>query len=162
ADLKETEAKIDVLRNLVSDDKLIIQPSSSLLHVPVTKTLETKIDPVILEGLSFADEKLKEISLLANLAQEQDSEKVAVKEATKNIKQKYSTNKSVAKKKSKLTNKDATRNTHFKERLKRQKESLRLPVLPTTTIGSLPQTKEVQQTRSKWRRGDITNDTYET
>src|SRR5699024_4592137 len=58
ADLKETEAKIDVLRNLVSDDKLIIQPSSSLLHVPVTKTLETKIDPVILEGLSFADEKL--------------------------------------------------------------------------------------------------------
>src|SRR5699024_4022636 len=67
ADLKETETNIDVLRNLVSDDKLIIQPSSSLLHVPVTKTLETKIDPVILEGLSFADEKLKEISLLANL-----------------------------------------------------------------------------------------------
>src|SRR5699024_6151696 len=57
---------------------------------------------------------------------------------------------------------DATRDTHFKERLKRQKESLRLPVLPTTTIGSLPQTKEVQQTRSKWRRGDITNEAYET
>src|SRR5699024_1156888 len=58
--------------------------------------------------------------------------------------------------------KDATRVTHFKERLKRQKEALRLPVLPTTTIGSLPHTTEVQQTRSKWRRGDITNDTYET
>ena len=165
ADLKETEAKIDVLRNLVSDDKLIIQPSSSLLHVPVTKTLETKIDPVILEGLSFADEKLQEISLLTNLAKEPNSEKVAVKEATQaleNLKQKYRSNKSVATEISKLTDKDATRDTHFKERLKRQKESLRLPVLPTTTIGSLPQTKEVQQTRSKWRRGDITNDTYET
>src|SRR5690625_97040 len=62
ADLNEKSAKIDVLRQLVNDDKLIIQPSSSLLHVPVTKTLETKIDPVILAGLSFADEKLQEIS----------------------------------------------------------------------------------------------------
>src|SRR5699024_11226192 len=89
--IQETEAKIDVLRNLFSDDKLIIQPSSSLLHVPVTKTLETKIDPVILEGLSFADEKLQEISLLTNLAKEPNSEKVAVKEATQaleNLKQK--------------------------------------------------------------------------
>src|SRR5699024_10788054 len=116
ADLKETEAKTDVLRNLVSDDKSIIQPSSSLLHVPVTKTLETKIDPVILEGLSFADEKLQEISLLTNLAKEPNSEKVAVKEATQaleNLKQKYRSNKSVATEISKLTDKDATRDTHF-------------------------------------------------
>src|SRR5699024_12173930 len=89
----------------------------------------------------------------------------AVKEATEaleNLKQKYRSNKSVATEISKLTDKDATRDTHFKERLKRQKESLRLPVLPTTTIGRLPQTKEVQQTRSKWSRGDITNEAYET
>src|SRR5699024_11784931 len=141
------------------------QPSSSLLHVPVTKTLETKIDPVIIAGLSFADEKLQEISTLTNLAKDRDSEKEAVKEATEaleNLKQKYRSNKSVATAISKLTDKDATRDTHFKERLKRQKESLRLPVLPTTTIRSLPQTKEAQQTRSKWRGVDITNDTYAT
>src|SRR5699024_12068793 len=104
------------------------KPSSSLIHEPVTKTIETKIDPVILVGLSIADEKLKETSLLANLAKEPESEKVAVKEATqalKNLKQKYRSNKSVATEISKLTDKDATRDTHFKERLKRQKESLR-------------------------------------
>src|SRR5699024_8046257 len=117
-DLKEKEAKIDVLRNLERDDKLSRQPSSSLIHVPVTKTVETKIDPVILEGLSFADEKLQEISLITNLAKEPDSEKVAVKEATQaleNLKQKYRSNKSVATEISKLTDKDATRDTHFKE-----------------------------------------------
>src|SRR5699024_10680890 len=137
----------------------------SLRRLPLIKTLESMIVSVIFEGLSFTDEKLKHTSLLANLAKEPDSEKVAVKEATqalKSLKQKYRSNKSVATEISKLTDKDATRDTHFKERLKRQKESLRLPVLPTTTIGSLPQTKEVQQTRSKWRRADITNEAYET
>src|SRR5699024_4568279 len=125
----------------------------------------TKIDPVILEGLSLADEKLKVIALLAKIAKEPGSERVAVKEARqalKNPKQEYRPSKSVATEISKLTDKHRTRDRHLKERLKRPKESLRLPVLPTTTIGSLPQTKEVQQTRSKWRRGDITNEAYET
>src|SRR5699024_11118228 len=110
ADLKEKSAKIDVLRQLVNDDKYIIQPYSSLIYVHVTKTLETKIDSVIIAGLSFADEKLQEISTLTNLAKDRDSEKEAVKEATEaleNLKQKYRSNKSVATEISKLTDKDA-------------------------------------------------------
>ena len=49
----------------------------------------------------------------------------------------------------------------FAERIKEQQERFNLPLLPTTTIGSLPQTPEVRQTRSKWRKGDITNQAYE-
>lgn len=163
ADLGEKQALIDTLRKLVKDDQLIIQPSSSLLHVPVTKTLEEKIDPVILGGLSFADEKLAEINSLTNLANEESTQ--AIEEsitALDNLKQKYRSNDSVAIEINKLTREDAERDTEFKERLARQKVSLGLPILPTTTIGSLPQTKDVQQTRSKWRRGDITDQEYET
>ena len=50
---------------------------------------------------------------------------------------------------------------HFAERIKVQQECFNLPLLPTTTIGSLPQTTEVRQTRSKWRKGDITDQAYE-
>lgn len=164
ADLQEKSALIETLRKLVNDDQLIIQPSSSLLHVPVTKTLETKIDTVILDGLSFADEKLKEITILTNQVNNIDvaEEILASTEALEKLKQKYRSNDRVALEIGKLTKEDAERDVHFKERLARQKASLALPVLPTTTIGSLPQTKEVRQTRSKWRRGDITDQAYET
>src|SRR5699024_2758863 len=163
ADIGEKQALSETLRKLVKDDQLIIQPSSSLLHVPVTKTLEEKIDPVILGGLSFADEKLAEINSLTNLANEESTQ--AIEESTtalENLKQKYRSNDSVAIEINKLTREDAERDTEFKERLARQKVSLGLPILPTTTIGSLPQTKDVQQTSSKWRRGDITDQEYET
>ncbi len=166
ADLQEKSSLIATLRKFVKDDKLIIQPSSSLLHVPVTKKHETKIDPVILGGLSFADEKLAEINILTNKAKatdEKTNEAITNStEALESLKKKYRSNESVAVEISKLTAEDAERDVHFKERLKLQKKSLDLPVLPTTTIGSLPQTKEVRQTRSKWRRNEITDREYET
>lgn len=165
ADLQEKSKLIDQLRTYVKDDQLIIQPSSSLLHVPVTKKLETKIDPVILGGLSFADEKLTEINLLTQVANHEKAiDQEEITESTKALealKEKYRSNDSVAVEISKLTEEDAQRDVGFKERLARQKDALGLPVLPTTTIGSLPQTKEVKQTRSKWRRGDITNEAYD-
>lgn len=165
ADLQEKSKLIDQLRTYVKEDQLIIQPSSSLLHVPVTKTLETKIDPLILGGLSFADEKLVEINLLTQVANDKktiDQEEIINStEALEALKEKYRSNDSVAIEISKLSEEDAQRDVDFKERLARQKGSLGLPLLPTTTIGSLPQTKDVQQTRSKWRRGEITNEAYD-
>src|SRR5699024_11951448 len=61
ANLEEKLTTLETIKQFVNEEQLIVQPSSSLLHVPVTKTLEKKIDPVILGGLSFADEKLFEI-----------------------------------------------------------------------------------------------------
>src|SRR5699024_12366618 len=57
ADLKENLSELETIKQFVHDDQLIIQPSCSLLHVPVTKRLEEKLDAIILGGLSFADEK---------------------------------------------------------------------------------------------------------
>src|SRR5699024_12700525 len=60
-----------------------------------------------------------------------------------------------------LTAAVATRKAPFAERMKKQEERLQLPLLPTTTIGSLPQTQAVRQTRTKWRKGKISNQDYE-
>src|SRR5690606_5618712 len=57
---------------------------------------------------------------------------------------------------------DSKRNLPFTERKVKQQEKFQLPLLPTTTIGSFPQTAEVRRTRTKWRRGEITDQQYQT
>src|SRR5699024_6612894 len=64
ANLENKLTTLETIKQFVKDDQLIVQSSSSLLHVPVTKTLEEKIDAVILGGLSFADQKIEEIVAL--------------------------------------------------------------------------------------------------
>ena len=165
ANLEDKLTILETIKQFVHDDQLIVQPSSSLLHVPVTKTLEETIDPVILGGLSFADEKLKEVvTLTKGLIEGRTSiqEDINdVKNALDNLQATYRSNEEVRKEITNLTADDAKRNTPFAERIKRQNERFHLPLLPTTTIGSLPQTPEVRSTRTKWRKGEITDQQYE-
>lgn len=165
ADLDEKLTILETLRQFVKDGDIIVQPSSSLLHVPVTKTLEEKIDSVILGGLSFADEKIVEIVALAKGLQEGRktiaNEIEAVDVALAELKTTYRSNDKVREEVANLTVADAERKAPFAERLKIQEEHFRLPILPTTTIGSLPQTPEVRRTRTKWRKGEITDQQYE-
>src|SRR5699024_6956863 len=149
----------------VNEEQLIVQPSSSLLHVPVTKTLEKKIDPVILGGLSFADEKLFEIVTLTKGLKEgreavQDTLAKAAEELN-SLQAEYRSNDEVRDAVAGLSKTDADHDLPFAERIKLQDEKLPLPLLPTTTIGSLPQTPEVRGTRTKWRKGEITDAQYE-
>lgn len=166
ANLGEKLTILETLTQFVKDGDIIVQPSCSLLHVPVTKTLEEKIDQVILDGLSFADEKLDEIVTLTKGLQKGrqaiSSEIDLVDEALAKLKDTYRSNDEVRKETAALTTDDAKRSEPFTERLERQKEHFNLPLLPTTTIGSLPQTPEVRRTRTKWRKGEITNQEYET
>ena len=165
ADLGKKLTILETIKQFVKDGDIIVQPSSSLLHVPVTKTLEEKIDPVILGGLSFADEKLREVVILTKGLKEGrgaiKAEIAEVDEALAELKTKYRSDEATRSAVKSLTEDDAKRDTPFDERLKIQKERFQLPLLPTTTIGSLPQTQEVRRTRSKWRRGEITDQEYE-
>lgn len=165
ADLGEKLTILETLQNFVKGGDIIVQPSSSLLHVPVTKALEKKIDSVILGGLSFANEKLVEIvDLTKGLAEGRQtiSEKIArVDGALEELKHTYRSNDTVREKTAALTAEDAKRTIAFADRLKIQAEHFDLPVLPTTTIGSLPQTQEVRRTRTNWRKGEITDQQYE-
>ena len=165
ANLEEKLTILETIQRFVQEERLIVQPSSSLLHVPVTKKLETNIEPVIYDGLSFADEKLAEIVTLTKGLNEGketiQTEIVAANEALDRLQATYRSNEEVRKEISHLTEADAQRDVPFAERIKLQNERFNLPLLPTTTIGSLPQTPEVRRTRTKWRKGEISDKEYE-
>src|SRR5699024_8102852 len=165
ANIGEKLTTLETIKQFVHEEQLIVQPSSSLLHVPVTKTLEEKIDSVILGGLSFADEKLTEVvTLTKGLQQGREAIATEINEVTDALDQlqaTYRSNNTVRDEVTNLSEDDAKRAAPFAERITLQEERLDLPLLPTTTIGSLPQTSEVRRTRTKWRKGEITDAQYE-
>jgi 5-methyltetrahydropteroyltriglutamate--homocysteine methyltransferase len=134
-----------------------------LLHVPVTIKKEDELDPVIKAALSFADEKLDETAILAKgLENGKETIKEEIEESTKAIetlnRSQYRNKTAVPANVEELNDK---RELPFNERIVLQKEKLQLPLLPTTTIGSLPQTAEVRKQRLKWRKGESTDQEYE-
>ncbi|WP_144460566.1 5-methyltetrahydropteroyltriglutamate--homocysteine S-methyltransferase [Siminovitchia fortis] len=162
-DLNEKLGLLESISRFVDKKSIIVQPSCSLLHVPVTKEVETALDPVIKDALSFADEKLAETAVLKRgLESEKESIKKEIEESITAIRtlndSKY---RKPIKGTAKINELKADRGLPFNERIVSQKEKLQLPLLPTTTIGSLPQTAEVRKQRLKWRKGEITDQEYE-
>ena len=163
------DKKVTLLEEIqlhVDKSRLIVQPSSSLLHVPVSTETEEKLDPIIKGGLSFADQKLAEIVLLSRGVHDGTETIATGLEESRNAlarlnNSKYRQNVEVKETIENLTEQDVNRSLPFAERIIEQQKRFNLPLLPTTTIGSLPQTPEVRQTRSKWRKGEITNEAYE-
>lgn len=156
---------MEEINGAVDVETIILQPSCSLLHVPVTKDSESKMDPIILNGLSFADEKLKEIQAITEGANKGKASIQTILEESKTAREalahsSYRQNQSVAQELKELEGEEVKRTIPFSKRIRLQREELKLPILPTTTIGSLPQTAEVKGTRTKWRKGDITNQEY--
>jgi 5-methyltetrahydropteroyltriglutamate--homocysteine methyltransferase len=166
SDLDSKLTLLEEIQQHVQKEQLIVQPSASLLHVPVSTEPEQRLDPIIKGGLSFADEKLVEIVLLSkgihdgqeSIAKELEESRNALASLNSS---KYRQNVVVKETIEKLTEQDVNRSLPFAERIKEQQQRFNLPLLPTTTIGSLPQTPEVRQTRSKWRKGEITDQAYE-
>lgn len=151
------EEKKDLIETLQSyTDELVIQPSSSLLHVPVTLEEET-LDDSVREGLSFATEKLDELYALKQLFNENDDT------LYNELKEQYERFESQSFKQLEY-NYDSVkseRTTPFKERKVLQDQVLNLPDLPTTTIGSFPQSREVRKYRADWKNNRISDEKYE-
>lgn len=161
ADLEERLDVLETLKQHVSSNKLIIQPSTSLLHVPVTKKSEQELNAHIYGGLAFADEKLAEIVTLTTALDEgRDSVRTELENASVSL-QKWKDANFSKNKVANITDTDVNRSVSFSERIKKQQEHFHLPLLPTTTIGSLPQTSELKKTRTKWRKEEITTNEYE-
>lgn len=164
--LEEKLAELEKIKAYVKKDTLIVQPSTSLLHVPVTVKLEEKLDTGIKSGLAFADEKITEIvTLVKGLTEGKESIRKEIGENKKQLKQFNESadriNEEVRKEIEQLSESDVTRSSAFAERIQKQDEQLDLPLFPTTTIGSLPQTQEVRKTRTNWRKGDINQEQYD-
>lgn len=140
----------------------VLSTSCSLLHVPYTLKHETKLDAKYLSHFSFAEEKLVELSELKLLA---DLSDYANEEIYKNNKKLFTEqrdcfNQAAHDRLSSVTDKDYTRLPARAERQKLQKIELNLPLFPTTTIGSFPQTKEVKVNRSAFKKGEISKEEY--
>lgn len=148
----------------VGTERLMIATSCSLLHVPVSLQPEKHLDPELLSWLAFADEKLVELEALAKLTAGSgdnsllyDNQRILQRRRTSD----RIHNKSVIERLDAISEEDAQRKTPFAQRRKKQQETLNLPLLPTTTIGSFPQTAEVRQARAKYRRGDLSSEKYQ-
>lgn len=154
------------VENYVPKDRLYVGSSCSLLHVPFTLKYEDKLNPEIKNWLSFAVEKLSEISILTHLffkipmcetgiARYEENQKSAKTRLTSPLIH----DKNVQDRVKNLTKFE--RDTPFEERIKIQKAEFNFPVLPTTTIGSFPQTPELRQVRSAYKKKLLSTEAYE-
>ncbi|WP_155591193.1 5-methyltetrahydropteroyltriglutamate--homocysteine S-methyltransferase [Lysinibacillus cavernae] len=166
SNLAEVNATIQAIEHLSNAAELWIQPSSNLQHVPITTALENEIDPVLKHALAFADEKIVEIIELTTCRrdkvgtlQHNFSESMKAIEALKNhpIRQ----NKMIHQVVQTVTTQDFERHSKFTQRQKIQQLALALPLFPTTTIGSFPQSDEVKRNRNAWRKKQLSNEAYE-
>ncbi|WP_091022274.1 5-methyltetrahydropteroyltriglutamate--homocysteine S-methyltransferase [Bacillus sp. UNCCL81] len=166
ANLNDKHSILTQITEFVSKEQVIVQPSSSLLHTPVTVKNEETLDEVLKGALSFADEKLREIVILAKGLQDgKTSIQAEIDESTKAIQalneSSVRNNKQVQQAIQNLHIYSVNREADYKVRQSIQEEFFKLPLLPTTTIGSFPQTQEVRGQRLKWRKGEITTTQYE-
>lgn len=157
---------LDALKQAVSPDRLIVQPSCSLLHVPVTAAQEEKLEPVLREALAFANEKLAELVLLAKAdrlgADAAAAELAAAERARQALQQSPARSSSAVRQRAAhAAGHPADRAADAEARRLLQQSRFRLPLLPTTTIGSFPQTPEVRSARQKWRKGEWSDAQYE-
>lgn len=154
-DFVKTSALLEKIQANVKT--LVVQPSCSLLHVPVTTKNETELEPVLKNGLAFADEKLQELKLLSQRLDGEESD------AYKQHVVDFDALQAADFRNVTLENLDdvATERVDYKVRRQVQQEKLGLPILPTTTIGSFPQSPEVRRTRLAWKRGNISDVEYE-
>eukprot|EP01039_Chlorochromonas_danica_P005452 gene5452-6002_t len=149
-----------------SDRHIEIAPSCSLLHTPVDLSLETSLDPQVKSWLAFATQKLDEVVTLTRALQQGRQVVAAVLESNglaiaDRRSSPLTCNPEVRARLAKIDGSMTRRATPYPERVKIQQEQLRLPVLPTTTIGSFPQTAEVRKARAAHDKGSLDTASYE-
>ena len=165
ADLDAALAQAEALRAQLGD-KLWLAPSCSLLHSPFDLAQESKLDVDLKSWLAFAVQKVNELKLLkrgltqgrsaienelaaSNFARDQRKSSTRIHRAD------------VAQRLAALPAGSDQRASSYPVRAKAQAAWLKLPLLPTTTIGSFPQTTEIRAARAAFKRGEIDAAAYE-
>ncbi len=149
-------------------DRLWLAPSCSLLHVPVNLDNEIALDSEIKSWLAFAVQKIEELTVLA-LALEEGSPQAGIigqylaDNSAAIMSRQLSTrvHDSTVKTRCKQVTTDmGNRKACFEDRAAIQKQKFNLPLYPTTTIGSFPQTTEIRQARRDFRSGNLSQESY--
>lgn len=147
----------------LGEERVMIAPSCSLLHTPFDLDLETDLNPVIRNWMAFAKQKLQEVRELAAIVKGNTSLLELNQQAIENRNTSPLIHKPAVKQRvSAITAKDGERNSPFTIRQKIQHDLFQLPVFPTTTIGSFPQTDDIRQLRARLKKGELTQEEYDT
>ncbi|MBD0744549.1 5-methyltetrahydropteroyltriglutamate--homocysteine S-methyltransferase [Streptomyces sp. CBMA152] len=163
-DYEKSLATLGTLLGLA--DRVDVAASCSLLHVPLDATAERDIDPQIARWLAFARQKTAEIVTLARgLAQGPDTIAAELAANRADLASRAGSaltrDPAVRARSAAVTEADTRRSQPYGQRASAQRARLGLPVLPTTTIGSFPQTAEVRTARADLRTGRIDTEGYE-
>lgn len=141
----------------------VVGTSCSLLHVPYTLENETKLSDDYKKYFAYASEKLLELAEIKKIIESANPFETAEYKANAELftQPRSGSNAEIREKVQALSTTDFTRFPTFAEREKIQKEKFKLPLFPTTTIGSFPQTAEVRKIRAGFRKGEISETDYE-
>ncbi len=160
ADYKKILEKIERINKRAKN--IWLSTSSSLLHVPYTLLGEKNIPSEIKERMSFAVEKLTELNEIKILLEKETKEKQDILKKNQSV---FSVTthliSGLKEKINSLSEKDFQRSLARKDRVNLQRENLKLPLFPTTTIGSFPQTEDLRRERKLYKEGKITKKEYE-
>ncbi|WP_053803809.1 5-methyltetrahydropteroyltriglutamate--homocysteine S-methyltransferase [Streptomyces rimosus] len=163
-DYEKSLATLGTLLGLA--DRVDVAASCSLLHVPLDAAVERDIDPQILRWLAFAKQKTAEIATLARgLAQGTHTIAAELAANRADLASRAGSaithDPAVRARSAAVTDADGRRSAPYAERAAAQRAHLGLPLLPTTTIGSFPQTGELRAARADLRAGRIDTAGYE-
>ena len=143
-------------------EQIVLSTSCSLLHVPYTLENETSLEPKVEQYFAFALEKLQEIGELSALTETDFiGEKKYIENQALFTQERLYQNNEVKQQVAALKDEDFVRLPARSEREAIQKDVLKLPLFPTTTIGSFPQTIEVKKNRTEYRKGKIDKKAYD-
>lgn len=165
-DLEKSVKTVQHAVERLGPSRVQVGPSCSLLHSPVDLELETELDTEMKSWMAFAKQKLREITTIARAVNEGPEavadELAANRRALESRRKSPRIHRPEVKQRIDGITDDMLHRAHsFTERRSAQHEKLNLPILPTTTIGSLPQTKEVRSKRAGFRAGKITQEDYD-
>jgi 5-methyltetrahydropteroyltriglutamate--homocysteine methyltransferase len=162
-DLAASLSTLQSLEAVVGKDKLVVSTSCSLMHTAVDLVNETKLDSEIKSWLAFAAQKVVEVNALGKALAGQKDEAYFAANAAAQASRKSSprvNNEEVQKAAAALKGSDHRRATTVSARLDAQQKKLNLPVLPTTTIGSFPQTMDLRRVRREYKAKKISEEAY--
>ncbi len=162
-------ARLDLAAERVGRDRILLAPSCSLLHCPVDLDDETALDPAVRHWMAFAAQKCREVRLLADAAAPGDRTRPEVaaglaenRAAWEGRRQnRLAVDQAVRRRLAAISPDMFHRPAPYPERARAQHAALSLPPLPTTTIGSFPQTPEIRRARRAHRAGELADAAYE-
>ncbi|MCS6963655.1 MAG: 5-methyltetrahydropteroyltriglutamate--homocysteine S-methyltransferase [Thermoflexus sp.] len=157
-DLQEAARRIEALRQWTSAE-IWISNAGPLYHLPVTVEAENRLDAALRERIAFAAERLMELRLLKGLMTGEGAEEARRWNTFVHPVDRWH-RPEVRERVSQLRPEDFSRGLPYAERIRLQRERLPLPLFPTTTIGSFPQTEDLRRARTAYRAGKLSEAEY--